>query len=75
MLKLKDLKEIDFDTDIYIYDTNKKLGTDCGDLSDKNIKKFGEYEVVSISPAFRKFEEGGIAIYINFFKDKEGEQC
>jgi hypothetical protein len=39
MLTLKDLKGIDFEAEIYIYDTNKKLGTDDYYLSDKNIKK------------------------------------
>lgn len=71
MLTLKDLKGIDFEAEIYIYDTNKKLGTDDYYLSDKNIKKFGKYEVVGISPAFKEYEEGGIAIYINFFEVKD----
>lgn len=48
MLKLKDLKEIDFDTEINIYDTNTKLGFDDFYLSDRIIKKFGECEVVGI---------------------------
>ena len=39
MLKLKDLKGIDFDTEINIYDTNTKLGFDVYNLSDRSIKK------------------------------------
>lgn len=75
MLKLKDLKGIDFETIIHIYDTNRKLAEDEFELSDKNIKKFGEYEVVGISPSFKEYDEGDIDIYINFFNDKELEKC
>ena len=57
MLKLKDLKEIDFGTEINIYDTNTKLGFDEYDLSDRSIKKFGEYEVVGISPSYKEYEK------------------
>lgn len=72
MLKLKDLKEIDFEADIYICDTNTKLGFDVGNLSDRNIKKFGEYEVASITPS--SHEEDSIDININFFDDEELEK-
>lgn len=75
MLKLKDLKGIDFDTEINIYDTNTKLGEDEYELSDKNIKKFGKYEVVGISPSYKEYEEGGISIYIDFFDNEELEKC
>lgn len=56
MLKLKDLKEIDFGIEINIYDTNTKLGFDEYDLSDRSIKKFGEYEVVGISPSYKNMK-------------------
>lgn len=75
MLKLKDLKEIIFGTEINIYDTNTKLGFDEYDLSDRSIKKFGEYEVVGISPSYKEYEKGGISIYINFFDKEELEKC
>lgn len=75
MLKLKDLKEIDFDTEINIYDTNTKLGFDEFNLSDRSIKKFGECEVVGISPSYKEYEEGGISIYIDFFDNEELDKC
>ncbi len=73
MLKLKDLKDIDFGTDIYICDTNTKLGFDESNLSDRNIKKFGKYEVVSITPSLH--EKDCIDININFFDNEELAKC
>lgn len=73
MLKLKDLKGVDFETEIYIYDTNTKLGYDECYLSDRIIKKFGEYEVVGI--IHDSYKEGGINIQINFFDEEDLEEC
>lgn len=75
MLKLEDLRGIDFDTEINIYDTNTKLGFDYFTLSDRILKKFGDCDVVGISPSYKECEKGGISIYIDFFDDEELEKC